>query len=40
MRVSTERQGKPHLMTMKHKGRWLGADCGTVKPIAPPPKER
>ena len=38
MRVNTERQGKPHQMAMKHKGRWLGADCGDVRPITPPAK--
>ena len=28
--------GKPRLMTMTLGGRWLGADCGDVRPLAVP----
>lgn len=41
MRVNTQRQGKPHQMTMKHRAKWMGADCGDLKAITPPaPKAR
>lgn len=40
MRVQSQRQGQPRLMTMKHRGRWLGADCGDVKPITPPAPQK
>jgi len=26
-------------MTMEGSGKWLGADCGAIKPIALPPKK-
>jgi hypothetical protein len=32
MRVTSERGGKPATMVMKGQGRWLGTDCGNVKP--------
>jgi hypothetical protein len=35
MTVSTQVDGKPEKMTMEGSGKWLGADCGTIKPIAP-----
>ncbi|MDP3761869.1 MAG: DUF3617 domain-containing protein [Ramlibacter sp.] len=38
MAVSTTVQGKPHKMNMEGSGKWLGADCGSIKPIAPPKK--
>lgn len=28
--------GKPETMAMEAAGRWLSADCGTLKPIVPP----
>jgi Protein of unknown function (DUF3617) len=30
-------QGKPEKMTMDASGKWLSADCGAIKPMAPPP---
>ena len=38
MTVSSVRNGKPQTMKMEGSGKWLGADCGNVKPIAPPAK--
>jgi len=38
MAVSTMVQGKPQKMNMEGSGKWLGADCGNVKPNAPPKK--
>jgi hypothetical protein len=32
MTVTTTVQGKPQQMTMNSSGRWLAADCGSVKP--------
>lgn len=32
MRVTSQRDGKPQTMTMNGTGRWLGADCGNIKP--------
>ena len=31
-------RGKPEKMEMQTAGRWLGANCGTVKPLAMPKK--
>ena len=36
--VTSERRGKPEKMEMNTSGRWLGSDCGSVKPIAVPKK--
>lgn len=36
MNMKTTRDGKPTPMTMEGSGRWLGADCGSVKPITMP----
>jgi hypothetical protein len=36
--VTTTMQGKPQQVTMTSHGRWLTADCGSVKPPAPPKK--
>jgi hypothetical protein len=33
MTVNTQVQGKPEKVTMEGTGRWLGADCGNVKPL-------
>ncbi len=30
--------GKPDTMTVEGAGKWLGADCGSVKPMVPPKK--
>lgn len=38
MAVTTTVQGKPQKMNMEGSGKWLGADCGNVKPVAPPKK--
>ena len=35
MFVNTMHEGKPMRMDMKSSGRWLGASCGDLKPIAP-----
>lgn len=32
MRVTTQDDGKPQTMVMNGTGRWLGADCGNIKP--------
>ena len=34
--VHTTAQGKPETMNMNATGKWLGADCGTIKPMRPP----
>lgn len=31
--VNTTSRGKPEQVTMEQSGKWLGADCGTVKPL-------
>ncbi|MBN8503573.1 MAG: DUF3617 domain-containing protein [Burkholderiales bacterium] len=36
VRVSTQRQGKTQVMTMDSSARWLGADCGKLKPMVLP----
>ena len=33
MNVSTQVDGKPEKLTMEGAGKWLGADCGSVKPF-------
>jgi hypothetical protein len=39
MAVTTESRGKPEKMNMEGGGKWLGSDCGNIKPIAPPAKK-
>ena len=39
MLVNSTVRGKPEKMNMESSGRWLGADCGSVKPIVLPPKK-
>ena len=39
MVVTSESQGKPEKMNMEGGGKWLGADCGNIKPMAPPAKK-
>lgn len=39
MVVNTQAQGKPEKITMEGGGKWLGADCGNIKPMAPPAKK-
>jgi hypothetical protein len=36
--TTSQRKGEPRSMQMTMNARWLGADCGDVKPMAPPPK--
>ncbi len=38
MLVNTSVQGKPEKINMDGAGKWLGADCGTVKPLTLPKK--
>ena len=37
--VNTTVTGKPEKTTMEGAGKWLGADCGSIKPVAPPAKK-
>ena len=37
MVVKTSVQGKPQTMNMDASGKWLGANCGDIKPMQPPP---
>ena len=36
MTVNTAVQGKPEKMNMDGSGKWLSADCGSIKPVAMP----
>jgi Protein of unknown function (DUF3617) len=36
MRITTERNGKPETMNMETSGKFLGSDCGDIKPISLP----
>jgi hypothetical protein len=36
MNVTSDARGKDETITMDATARWLGADCGAVKPFAPP----
>jgi len=38
MNTTTTVKGKPEKMSMDASGKWLAADCGSIKPIAPPKK--
>ena len=38
MAVTTTVKGQPQKVDMDGTGRWLGTDCGTVKPVAMPKK--
>ncbi|HIV71299.1 MAG TPA: DUF3617 domain-containing protein [Candidatus Aquabacterium excrementipullorum] len=35
VRMTSQQGGKPQVMTMKHRARWISADCGGLKPTAP-----
>jgi hypothetical protein len=37
--VRTAINGKPETLTVEGSGKWLGADCGSIKPVAPPAKK-
>lgn len=39
MTATTTASGKPEKVTMEGSGKWLSADCGNIKPMAPPPKK-
>ena len=36
MTINTTANGKPQVMKMEGTGKWLGADCGSIKPMVPP----
>ncbi len=36
MNVTSSNSGKPETMNMESSGKWLGSDCGDIKPIAMP----
>lgn len=36
MNVQSSASGQPETMTMQSDGRWLGADCGSIKPVEMP----
>lgn len=36
MKINTAANGKPETMTIDGSGKWLGADCGTIKPMVIP----
>ena len=38
MVMTSMASGKPQRIDMEGGGKWLGADCGGIKPIAPPKK--
>jgi hypothetical protein len=38
MVLNTATKGKPERMEMDGTGKWLGADCGSVKPVGAPKK--
>lgn len=38
MKITSSPRGKPETMTMEGSGKWQGADCGNIKPIAPQKK--
>ena len=37
MMIKTTVNGKPETMNMEGSGKWLSADCGTIKPFTLPP---
>jgi hypothetical protein len=37
MKVTSPQAGKAGTMTMDANAKWLGADCGNIKPIQMPP---
>ncbi|MBI5925282.1 MAG: DUF3617 domain-containing protein [Aquabacterium sp.] len=38
LQMRSTRNGQAQTMSMKHRGKWLSADCGGLKPIEPPSK--
>jgi hypothetical protein len=39
MKVTTQVQGKSETTTIEGAGKWLAADCGGIRPMAPPAKK-
>jgi len=39
MEVKSTGDGQPRTMRMDANGKWLGADCGSIKPMQPPAKK-
>jgi hypothetical protein len=39
MTATTTASGKTEKVNMEGSGKWLSADCGAIKPVAPPPKK-
>jgi hypothetical protein len=39
MAVNSTVQGKPETMNMNTSGKWLSADCGSIKPMMPTNKK-
>ena len=35
MAVTTQTEGRPETVNLDASGKWLGADCGSVKPGVP-----
>jgi hypothetical protein len=40
MVINTTQEGKPETMNMEASGKWLSADCGSIKPMGPPPTKK
>lgn len=38
MKINSMAGGKPQIMTIGGAGKWLGADCGSIKPLVVPTK--
>ena len=38
--MTTHRKGQPQTMRMTMTAKWLGADCGELKPMQPPPARK
>ena len=36
IKINTPQQGKPVTITTDSSGKWLGADCGNIKPMVLP----
>ena len=37
LRMQTRQQDRVQQLDIRHRGRWIGADCGDIKPLTPPP---
>lgn len=38
MKITSTVKGKPEMMDMHSRGKWMGSDCGNIKPLAMPGK--